>query len=319
MRRLYEWKDAQGNKVSPNASSPTPVSKTASSGASFKKSFKTRLRKLINHYGQHLPAEVDYIIVNLLADNKLVFTETHDDGTKVEYRISIDPTPEVWNIRIFVDEQLHNDLQGTGWTKLLKTLKPYIEIPDMGTSEYKDLLVEWVDTNGKKITFGNSSSTSQPAAKTSYKTNKEKFTALTRYMQNHKDSFTTNPKVIQLDDKGFIYKEHRKPSGEEYTIAVDVVYSSVSSAWRLEVYKNSILLDSFSGTGWEKFLYYLSVYFNVPSPGGAEYKSLTEGLLEWHLMNPPTNNSSKPTTFGPKNYPSQEERYKKNTCSDRRR
>jgi hypothetical protein len=249
------------------------VSKTTSSNTSFKK----RLDKLIKYYGQHLPDEVDYIIINLLANNKLVFRESLDDGTKVEYRISIDPTSEVWNIKILVDEQLHDDLQGTGWTKLLKTIKPYIEIPDVGTSEYKDLLVEWIDTNGNKINLGNSSSTSQPTTKAPYKTNKEKFTALTQYMQNHKDSFVTNTQVIHLDDKGFIYKEHRKPSGKEYTIEVDVIYSRFSPAWSFDVYKNNVdLLDSFSGTGWEKFLYYLSTYFNVPSYGSSEYKSLTE-------------------------------------------
>lgn len=277
MRKLYEWKDAQGNKVSINTNPSTPVSKTTSSGTSFKK----RLDKLIKYYGQHLPAEVDYIIVNLLANNKLVFIENRDDGTKVEYRISIDPTSEAWNIRIFIDGQLQDDLQGTGWTKLLKTIKPYIEIPDMGTSEYGDLLVEWVDMNGKKINLGNSSSTSQPATKTSYKTNKEKFTALTQYMQNHKDYFVTNTQVIYLDDNGFKYREHRMPdkytNTKDYTIEVDVTCTSGGYFWSFDVSKNDVdLLDSFSGTGWEKFLYYLSVYFRVPSPGGAEYKKLTE-------------------------------------------
>lgn len=236
MRRLHEWKDIQGNKVSLNTSSATPVSKTTSSGTSFKK----RLDKLIKYYGQHLPAGVAYIIINLIADNKLVFTETYVDGAKVKYNIFINPTSEAWNIKILYDGQLHDDLQGTDWTKLLKTIKPYIEIPDEGTSDYTDLLVEWLDTNGNKINLGNSSSASQPTSSSpkNYTSQVKRYSKLIK--QIDADGLSTCRKINKFNDtilditldttkrKDLNIRIEYQPTTDDYILTID---GKASKGW----------------------------------------------------------------------------------------
>jgi hypothetical protein len=151
---LKEWKDANGNKVS--SSSTTNNSPSNSSG-----SFKKRLDKLITYYGQHLPAEVDFITVNLLTNDTLDFTEFYNDRSSASYNIYIGPTTEAWRLKITVQGKLKDDLAGQGWTELLKTLRTYITVPVVSTPEYKELLKEWVDSKGNKVSTS-SSSTPQP-------------------------------------------------------------------------------------------------------------------------------------------------------------
>jgi hypothetical protein len=152
--RLQEWKDSSGKKVS-----TASTAASASSG-----SFKKRLNKLINYYGQHHPAEVDFITVNLLTGDTLDFTEYYDDRSTVRYNIYIGPATEAWRLKITAQGKLKDDLLGIGWPELLKTLRAYITVPVVSTPDYKDLLVEYLDKNGKKINLNNSSTSSQPAS-----------------------------------------------------------------------------------------------------------------------------------------------------------
>jgi hypothetical protein len=151
--RLKEWLDANGKKVSTGSTGNT--SSTASSG-----SFKKRLNKLINYYGQHLPSGIDYINVGLLTNDTLNFVEHYDTGSKAEFKIYIGPTTEAWNLKVWTDGKLTDDLSGMGWPELLKTLRAYITVPVVRTPEYSNLLTEWVDAKGKKVSISNSSSKS---------------------------------------------------------------------------------------------------------------------------------------------------------------
>ena len=152
--KLKEWKDSNGNKV--NISPSPAVSSTSSKTSSG--SFKKRLNKLINYYGQHLPADVG-LKVNLLIDDALEFTEYYNNSNFdiVEFKIYIGPTTEAWSLKVFTNNKLTDDLSGMSWTELLKNLRAFITIPVTTTPEYKDLLTEWVDKNGKKVSFNTSS------------------------------------------------------------------------------------------------------------------------------------------------------------------
>ena len=151
---LLEWVDSKGKKVG-HSTSTTPAT---TSNTSTNKSFKKRLDRLVTYYGQHLPAEVDYITVNLLTPGSLNFTEHCNDGDKLNYDIFLDDFATVeWRIKYSVNGKLVDDLSGTGWPELLNTLGAgYIEVPAMGTPEYNDLLTEWLDTKGNKINLNNS-------------------------------------------------------------------------------------------------------------------------------------------------------------------
>lgn len=143
--KLNEWKDSKGNKITSTTPSSNTVSKT--SGASFKK----RLNKLINYYGQHLPANIDFITVNLLTDDTLDFTEYTSERATIKYNIYIGPMTEAWRLKIYKSDKLTDDLSGLEWVELLKTLRAYITIPVVQTPEYKSLLTEWLDSKGNKI------------------------------------------------------------------------------------------------------------------------------------------------------------------------
>jgi hypothetical protein len=267
---LREWQDAKGNKI--NTSSPAASKPTTSSG-----SFKKRLDKLIKYYGQHLPAEVDYVTVNLLTKDTLCFTENYDNGDKVEFNIYIGPATEAWRLKVYVNGKLTDDLAGQVWGELLKTLRAYITVPVVSTPEYVDLftesLEEWVDKNGKKV----SQPASVPAANASSKTNKEKFTSLLYHMKKNKPSETDKVEVVRLDDGGFTYKEHRKNStGYEYTLTILVGYSRFNSQWKYELYMDTNLIEEKSGSGFNELINNLYAYFNTPKPGTKEYQDLCE-------------------------------------------
>jgi hypothetical protein len=153
--RLKEYKDAHGNRVSTSSSSG---SSSASSG-----SFKKRLDKLIKYYGQHLPKAVASVNVTLLTNDTLAFTEYYDDreSTVIKYEIYIGPATEAWRLKVDAKPGTKEDIAGQGWVELLKTLRAFITIPVVSTPEYKDLLVEWVDKTGKKVSAPSTSS--QPA------------------------------------------------------------------------------------------------------------------------------------------------------------
>lgn len=279
--RLREWKDAQGNKVSAasqtNNSAGSNIGNTSSIG-----SFKKRLNKLINYYGQHHAASVDFIIVNLLTNDTLDFTEYYDDRSALRYNIYIGPATEAWRLKTYKNIngnfQVVDDIAGQLWGELLKTLRAYINIPVVSTPEYADLftesLDEWLDSKGNKVSLNNSSA---PTSKLS-KTNKEKFKELTDYMKANANRVVDKAEVVRLDDGGFTYKEHRvsAATNSEFTLTVLVGYSRFNSQWRSEIYMDTTLVEEKSGNGFNELLRCLDNYFNTPLIGSIEYKDLCE-------------------------------------------
>ena len=140
--RLREWK---------YINNPTATSAASTSSNT---GFKKRFEKLIKYHSDNLPVDVDYLMVGLLTKDRLEFAEHYDDGQVVVYKISINPTSEDWQVKIFVSERLDEDLSGTGWPELLKTLRPYIVVPETKELEYKNLLTEWVAMNNKTSSVG---------------------------------------------------------------------------------------------------------------------------------------------------------------------
>lgn len=153
---LKEWKTSTGDKVNLTQSTGSQGTSTGS--------FKKRLDKLITYYGQHLPAGIKSIKVNLLTNDTISFTEYYDnsDFDITDFEIYIGPMTEAWRLKSTINGKLADDIAGQGWTELLKTLRAYITVPVTGTPEYRALLTEWVDSQGKKVST-TSSGSSQPA------------------------------------------------------------------------------------------------------------------------------------------------------------
>jgi hypothetical protein len=288
--RLKEFIDKNGNKVNLPKTGGAPKSSSGTSSGGFKKRFE----KLIDYATKHRYSKITKVEVTKLTEDTLEFAEYYDGGAIVDYKIYIGPTTEAWHVEAFTtiinakDREKVDDLVGTGWPELLKSLRPYITIPVATTPEYKDLmfedskdsfLKEFVDAKGNKVNIRNSSSNSSAPVT---KSNKEKFEELIKYMEKYEVPYTTKMETIQLDNTCFKYNISVKSPGiKEYVVTLEVDYSRFNSSWSFVVYRNSDYIDDSDGKGWEELLRALSTskfgnYANIPKSGSKEYESLTE-------------------------------------------
>ena len=159
--RLNEWQDAKGNKV--NITSPA-TSQGTSSGSSTT-GFKKRFEKLLDYAKNHKGPEINKAEVKSLSDDGFFYTEKIRGGYSYydrDIQVYIGSQTEAWRLKIYIDNEINEDLAGQGWPELLKTLRAYITVPVTTTLEYKELLTEWIDSSGKKV--NTSGSTSSPPA-----------------------------------------------------------------------------------------------------------------------------------------------------------
>ena len=275
---LREWQYI--NKPVGNAASAASASSNTGN-----KSFKKRFDKIIKYYGEHLPAEVDYVMINLLTNDTLDFTENYDNGDKVEFKIYIGAT-ETWNMKVYVNGQLTDSYTGQNWAKLLNTLGAYIELPQMGDPEYKSLLTEWVAMNNK------TSSTSS----TSYK---KRFEKLIKYHIDHASSELESITRKDIFNYSFRFSEHyshaARPDGYDRDIIVSV--DRTTDTFYLSVFIDHKQVENNNRIGWENFLKLLDNFMWLPSKGTPDYDDLlTESLNEWKYENPPKASQSASTS-----------------------
>jgi hypothetical protein len=234
MGRLHEWKDSKGNKVNLTSSAPAPTSTSSTKGG-----YWERFNRLLFYHVNHKSPAVDKIVRTKVSKDGFHYTEhirAGLSGYDKDVIVKIDPATESWTLQTYIDGKPYLGGAGDGYTNLLKELRKHLTIPVTGTPEYKNLLTEWVDSNGKKVSLNTSS------ANTSSKTNKEKFTSLLYYMMKNKGSLVDKAEVVRLDDGGFTYKEHWKAATNDYTLTLLVDYSRFNSFWRCELYMDTSLM-----------------------------------------------------------------------------
>ena len=137
--RLNEWQYMNTNKSAASTSN-------TSSGAS-KAGFKERFLKLLTFHIMHRKKTVVDYKAKTLTDDSLLYVEHHKNPATgieydVEYSIYIEKATEAWRLIVRKDGKYPDDLKGTGWTNLLRELRPYMSIPTVGTPEYNKLLKE---------------------------------------------------------------------------------------------------------------------------------------------------------------------------------
>ena len=276
--KLNEWKDSNGNKIT---SGPV-VSNQTSSGSS-NTGYKKRFEKLLDYLKTHKGPAVSKIKIATCTEDGFMYTEERKGGYSfydLDIQVYIGQQTEAWRLRAYIDNRPDADMSGMGYTNLLKQLRQYINVPTTGTPEYKDILTEWVDKTGKKVSLN------PPTVKTSSgatKTNKEKFKELTDYMIKHRGSLTAKAEVIRLDDYGFIYKEHWEAtaaSGKGYVLTLLVGFGrgQYYNDWKYELYLEESLAEKGEGTGMADLLKELDKYFHVPKVGSPEHQKLCEWL-----------------------------------------
>ena len=238
-----------------------PVGNTATS--SNNKSFKKRFDKLIKYYGQHLPAEVDYLLINLLTKDTLDFTENYDDGDKVRFNIFIDPITEAWDLKTFVNGQPTDNFSDKGWPELLKILRAgYIEVPATTTLEYKELLTEWVAMKNTKTS-------------SSYK---KRFEKLIKYHIDHASSELESITKKDIKDDSFHLGEHYNTGHDEFDRDIVVSYDKDSNTFMLRIFVDGKEVYSTLCYSYEEFVEAAGGYMFLPDSFTPEYDDL---LAEW--------------------------------------
>jgi hypothetical protein len=139
MRRLYEWRDAKGNKVNINSTSAT----SNSSKQINDKDYKNRFTKLLDYVKAHSKAERTEI--KQLNSNGFHYAEHHNDkghGWDIDLLVATSKVTYDWAFQYYVDGKYNDGKQGEGYEDLIRALSFYINTPSVGTPEYDNLLIE---------------------------------------------------------------------------------------------------------------------------------------------------------------------------------
>lgn len=284
---LNEWVDSNGKKVTFGSSANVVTSPS---------SYKKRFEKLIKYHIDHASSELESITKKEIEDYRFHLKEHHNDGHQEfdkDIIVEVDKT-DLFSIKILIDGEEVVDHRIRSYKDFIKIIEPYMWLPDGGTPEHDDLLVEWVDAQGKKVNLGTSS------LSTTKLSNRDKFIEVTDYMKAHPNPHTTKAEVTRIDDSGFTYKELRSiPNANDITLAVNCNHSRFSDAWSCEVYRNQKLIEDTLGHGWADLLRLLNAYFNAPGSKDPIYQK----LIEWvdsngNKINTSSTPVSKSTTKG---------------------
>lgn len=270
MKKLNEWIDANGNKITiPSGNSSTADKKSAG--------YYQRFIRLVNYHINHKDKDVDKIVTADVRNFGLDYIEHHkgqfEGGyfKKVAVRIS---DTEDWYFTVNIDNKQIANKVGKCWDKLVYELSFNLNLPQVTSDpEYQELLKEWVDAKGNKVVPG---IYPQAIGKLS---NRDKFIELTDYLKAHANPNTIKAEVTRIDDSGFTYREVRSiPNVNDITLIINCNHSRFSDAWSCEVFRNQTLVDDELGHGWENLLKFIGSLFNAPTPKDPIYQKLLESI-----------------------------------------
>ena len=278
--KLQEWKNSNGDKVNIQG---LVVSNQSSSGSS-STGFKKRFEKLLAYAQAHKGPAVNKTTIKSISDDGFFYTEKIRGGYSYYDRditVYIGPTTEAWRLKVFIDNEINEDLAGQGWPELLKTLRAYITVPVTTTLEYKELLTEWVDKSGKKVSISSSSAPVKAAPTTLYK---DKFKKLLNYhLSNdynvkHESSQGTIEILSEDDDKAlFKYKDIWEDGvGKKHETITAAAYFKGDSTWWVIRYVDGKQTEDFVGSEFNELVKKLYRYFTLPPTNSSEYQDLLE-------------------------------------------
>lgn len=133
MRRLYEWKDAKGNKVSLNNSTTAASSKTN----------KEKFKELTDYMATHKGSLVTKAEIVRLDDGGFTYKEYWKSTVGQDYMLTLlvgySRFNSSWRFELYIDTDIIKEVQGSGWEELLEKLEKYFHVPKAGSKEYKSL------------------------------------------------------------------------------------------------------------------------------------------------------------------------------------
>ena len=155
MRRLHEWKimNQGSGSISSTGSTSASVSSTVNN-----KSYKNRFTKLLNYAKAHKPISAERVEIKKI-DNHFFHYMVHYKNNSSEWEtdllVAVSRFTDDWTCQFHRDGELISSKRGSGYENLLQALQFYIDIPSIGTSDYKNLLVEWVEIKNNSNTSSN--------------------------------------------------------------------------------------------------------------------------------------------------------------------
>ena len=174
-----------------------------------------------------------------------------------------------------MNDKIKDDLSGTGWPELLKILRPYITVPVTTTSEYKDLLTEWLDSSGQKVNPASVVPTKASSTSSGYK---KRFEKLIKYHIDHASELERITKK-DIKDESFVLREHYNTGSEEFDRDIIVNWDKNTDTFYFSMYINGKHQVDNNRIGWEQFLKLLDGYMWLPGQSSSEWNDLlTESL-----------------------------------------
>ena len=272
--KLNEFVDKNGNKVSITQS--PAVSNQASSG-----SFKKRFEKLIKYHIDHASSELESITTKDIKDYSFHLGEHYNTGlTEFDRDIVADADKNTGTLSfsVFVDGKEVYRRECKDYEHLVQSLEAYMYLPNWNSQEYEELLTEWVDKSGKKVS---TTSTTSSTSSTFYK---DKFKKLLDYHiandYHIKQGGGHGTIEVLSEDKGkalFKYRETWEDgSGSERETVTAAAYFKEDSTWWVVRFVDGKQKEDFIGDSFNELVKKLYRYFTLPATNSSEYQALVE-------------------------------------------
>ena len=250
---------------------------------------------------KHKKPSVDKLVANNITEDTLEFTEFEKDGSTRTFEIYIGATTEAWRIRTYIndDQTPVNDWSGMGWVELLKQLRYYITVPVTGTPEYNNLLTEYLDANGKKVSLNNSPthSSTKPT---------EDFTEKFKNLCKHISDLYGQVKVTYLEPKRFSGRLYNR--NDDLVLVIQINYLPETKRFRVSLYANDkIQANNIYMPDWDSLLDQFVLCGLVKDKKLCEW--LDSNGKTVHVNNSPAPSKSSNTPVG--KIPDQTYRYKR--------
>ena len=154
-------------------------------------SYKKRFEKLIKYHIDHASSELESITKKDIRDNYFRLSEHYNTGhTEFDRDIvaSYDKDSDTFFLRVFVNSKEVYSKLCDSYENFVEAAESYLYLPDPGTQEYDDLLVEWV-------AMKNTSNTSSP---TNNKTPSDNYTLWKTFVEAVFDYIDSIPELSDL-------------------------------------------------------------------------------------------------------------------------
>lgn len=139
---------------------------------------------------------------------------------------------------------------------------------------------------------------------------KKRFEKLIKYHIDHASSELESITRKDIFNYSFRFSEHYDNGHHEFDRDIIVIVDKNTDEFFISIFVDHKEVDSIQRIGYENFVKAIEPYMFLPDGGTPEYDDLlTESLNEWKYANPPK--ASQPASSSQKNYPSQEDRYKR--------